>query len=130
MTLKELSQLYWLKKEISKEQERLEVLKAKAGLQSPALSAAPGGAEKKKLEHLAAEIADLKTVIELKKEMCIRERARLEHYIATIEDSYTRQIFVLRFIEGYSWQGVAMRIGGGNTKGGVKMTCTRYIKNH
>ena len=76
----------------------------------------------------AAEIVDLKGIIEAKLQQCIYERNRLERYITTIEDSLLRQVFTYRFVNGLPWQQVAACIGGSNTADGVRMMCNRYIK--
>lgn len=57
-----------------------------------------------------------------------QELLEAELYIAGIPDSLTRQIFTLRFVEGYSWQQVAVKVGGGNTEVGVKQLCSRYLR--
>ncbi len=76
----------------------------------------------------AAEIVDLKGIIEAKLQQCIYERNRLERYITTIEDSLLRQIFTYRFVNGLPWEQVAACVGGGNTAGSVRMACYRYLK--
>ena len=76
---------------------------------------------------MAAEIVDLQAIIAARQIQCIHERARLERWISSIPDSFTRQIFAYRFIEGYSWVRVA-RIIGGNTPASVKQRCYRYLK--
>ena len=103
MTLKELSQLYYLNREIEMDQARLEALRAKAS--------APGSPNYDGMPKSP-----------------IYEN-RLERYISEIPDSLTRQIFTLRFISGLSWLQVAYSIGGNNTEGGVKMICYRYIND-
>lgn len=129
MTLKELSQLYYLNREIEADQQRLEALRSRASSPSgPNLTGMPGGGSyENRLERYIAEIVDLEGIISAKITQCLHERNRLERYIADIPDSLTRQIFTLRFINGLSWLQVAFSIGGGNTEGGVKMICYRYI---
>lgn len=56
-----------------------------------------------------------------------RELLELEGYIAGIEDSLTRQIFLLRYVEGLSWQQVAARVNG--SEASVKMAVKRYLAN-
>lgn len=41
----------------------------------------------------------------------LREQERVERYITAIPDSRLRQIFRLRFVQGYSWQQVAGAMG-------------------
>lgn len=129
MTLKELSQLYYLNREIEADKERLERLRELAASPSgPNLSGMPGsGSRENRLERYIAEIIDLEAIISAKITQCLHERSRLERYIADIPDSLTRQIFTLRFVNGLPWVQVAFSVGGGNTEASVKMICYRYI---
>ena len=130
MTLNELSQLYYLNREIERDQERLEELRAKAS--------APGAVNydgmpknpgfENRLERCIAEIVDLEAIIQAKITQCLHEHNRLERYIAEIPDSLTRQIFQLRFIKGLTWLQIAYSVGGNNTEASVKMVCYRYLK--
>ena len=131
MTLKELSQLYWLNREIEADQRRLDELSRLAEAPStPALTGMPHAphSNASKVERMAAEIVDLQAVIAAKQIQCIHERARLERWISDIPDSLTRQIFTLRFVNGLSWPQVAYSIGGGNTAEGVRKRCNRYLR--
>lgn len=129
MTLKELSQLYWLNREIEMDQQRLRELELKALPGAQVLTGmphAPGVVDK--VGTYAAEIADLRGIIEAKHQLCLYERSRLERYISSIDDSLLRQIFTYRFVNGLPWEQVAACIGGGNNAGNVRMLCYRYIK--
>lgn len=129
MTLKELSQLYYLNREIEMDKKRLLELEARAVSCTTSLTGAPHGAGAgDRVGRYAAEIVDLKGIIEAKLQQCIYERNRLERYITTIEDSLLRQVFTYRFVNGLTWQQVAACIGGSNTADGVRMVCNRYIK--
>ena len=130
MTKKELSQLFYLNREIEQDEQRLMELEAKATQATQKISGMPGGGgEQQKIERFVADIIDLKAIIAAKQQQCIYEQSRLERYIADIPDSLTRQIFALRFINGLNWEQVAMHIGGGNTGVGVKQRAYRYFKN-
>lgn len=132
MTLKELSQLYHLKREIGHDRERLARLRARRGaVSSPKLDGLPGsaGGGQSAIENLALEIADLEAIIDSKITQCVHEQNRLERYIAGIPDSRTRMIMSFRFVDGLSWGKVAYKVGGGNTASGVKMICYRHIKS-
>lgn len=130
MTLKELSQLYYLNREIAADQKRLDELNRMIGAPSPPpisdMPRAPHGVESK-VERLAAEIVDLQAIIAARQIQCIHERARLERWINEIPDSLTREIFKCRFVECMSWLQVARSVGGSNTEGSVKMICYRYL---
>lgn len=130
MTLKELSQLYYLNREIEMDQQRLEELRTKASAPgSPNYDGMPKSPNyENRLERYIAEIVDLEAIISAKITQCVHERNRLERYIADIPDSLTRQVFTLRFINGLTWLQVACSIGN-NTEQSVKMICYRYIKN-
>ena len=126
--MRELSQLYWLNKEIQEDTRRLQALRLRAeSVPSPADDGMPRGTEvHSRVERAAIEIVELERIIADKRARCIRERVRLERYIASIDDSLTRQIFTGRFVEGLTWAEVAEYVGG-NTEGSVKKICYRYL---
>lgn len=129
MTLKELSQLYYLNREIEMDKKRLLDLEARAVSCSPNLTGmprSPGVSDK--VGRYAADIVDLKGIIEAKLQQCIYERNRLERYISEIDDSLLRQIFTHRFVNGLPWEQVAACVEGCNTPASVKMACYRYLK--
>lgn len=128
MTIKELSQLYHLNREIEQEKSRLRELEAAATDTSVKISGLPhvGGLSDK--TAIAAQIADSKAIIEAKIALSVVEYNRLNRYINSVEDSLTRQILSLRFVNGLSWNQVAMSVGGGNTEDSVKKICYRFVK--
>lgn len=130
MTIQELSQLYWLNKEIDRDTERLRQLELAAQPAAQVLTGMPrGNGTSDKVGRYAVEIADLKAIIGAKVTQCIYERVRLERYIADVPDSLTRQIMTLRFVNGLTWAQVAACVGGGNSEDAVRKTCTRYINS-
>ena len=130
MTLKELSQLYYLNREIERDQERLEQLRASVSAPgAPNYDGMPKSPSfENRLERYIAEIVDLEAIIQAKITQCLHERNRLERYIAEIPDSLTRQIFQLRFIKGLTWTQIAFNVGGGNTEEGVRKRVYRYLE--
>ena len=131
MTLKELSQLYYLNREIEMDQRRLRELEARALPGAQVITGMPHGTGVADIVgRYAAEIADLRGIIEAKHQQCLYERSRLERYIADIDDSLLRQIFTYRFVNGLPWLQVAACIGGGNTADSVRVACNRYIEKH
>ena len=112
MTLKELSQLYYLNREIEMDKKRLYQL------------------EMSLFDTPRSDILvnELREVISEKNKQCLNERIKLERYIADVPDSMLRQIFTYRFINGLSWVQVAMHVGGGNTEDSVRKMCCRYIR--
>ena len=128
MTLRELNQLRYLRREIASDQRRLRELEMLAtSPSSPNLSGiSSGGSGGNRIENYVAQIADLQAVIREKIAKLLQEQARLEQYIANVPESYLRQIMTLRFIEGRSWNGVAMALQG-TTEAACKMAVQRYI---
>lgn len=129
MTVNELSQLYYLNREIERDQNKLEKLRGRMYPGSPNMDGMPHGSgyDNSKVEQLVAEMVDLEAIIAAKQIQCIHERQRLERYISDIPDSLTRAIFEFRFANGLPWEQVAASIGGGNTTEGVKKRCYRYL---
>ncbi len=128
MTIKELSQLYHLRREVEMDRQRLVALEERALPGAQRLSGLPGsGNVQDKLATYAVEIADLREVIEAKYRRCLAEQQRLEAYIAGIEDSFVRQIFTCRFVEGLSWRQVADKVGGKNTADALRMLSKRFL---
>ena len=50
-----------------------------------------------------------------------------EEHIQSVDDSLTRQILSLRYVNGLPWEQVAACIGGGNTADSVRMACDRFL---
>lgn len=55
-----------------------------------------------------------------------RQQADIERFIGTIDDSLVRRIAVARYIECRSWEGVARKLGGGNTSDGARKIWQRW----
>lgn len=112
MTKKELSQLYWLNREIEEQQRRLQELESLAtSCTSPITGMPKSKGIIDKLSEYVAEIADLKWLIDLNLQKCFFELNRLNRFINTVEDSEMRLILSLRYINGLSWQQIAYSIG-------------------
>jgi len=50
-------------------------------------------------------------------------------YVESIDDSLIRQIIILRYIDGYTWEQVAAHIGGNNTADSVRMMHNRFLQS-
>ena len=130
MTRRELSQLYYLRREINSDRERLAKLEAAATSASPSNGAGGGSGTPTDRTSLAVEIASLKSLIYDK--ICREEKEllRLMNYISGVEDSLTRQILTARFVDNLSWTAVAIRVGGGNTATTVRQRCNRFLRQN
>lgn len=74
------------------------------------------------------EIAKQRKILTARKLQCEQQKTRCMAEISAVRDSVTRQVLMLRYVEGLSWQVVATRMGGGNTKDGVKKIAYRYFE--
>ena len=128
ITKRELSQLYYLSREIEQDRKRLEELEAAAqGITQQITGMPPAGGAGDKVGKYAAEIADLRAIIEHKVQQCWYELNRLNRFIASVEDSQMRQILTLRYINRLSWTRIAIEIGGGNTPDSVRKMHDRFL---
>ncbi len=128
MNKKELSQLYWLNREIEEQQRRLNELEALATSCTSRITGMPRAKGIiDKLAKYAAEIADLRGLIDLNIRKCFYEMNRLNRFIETIDDSLIRQVLSLRYINGLTWRQIACSIGGGNTEDSVRKVHDRFL---
>jgi len=129
MTLKELSQVYYLNLEIKRSEEELEKFRSKAErITSSAMGLPFSRCEQSRLERNVIEMADLQNEIDVYMKKLKAEEKRIKDYINNIEDSRLRLIFKHRFLDCMSWNKVADSLGGNNTKDYVKKSSYRYIK--
>lgn len=131
MTVKEMSQLYYLNREIEHLQRQLEELECLAEGTTQVITGMPhGSGTSDKVGRYAVRIADLRSMIDNRKARCWDELNRLNAYIDGVEDSLTRQILTLRYVNGLSWQQVADSVGGGISSDGVRKIQQRYLNSH
>lgn len=128
MTVKELSQLFYLQRSIEIAKETLEDLEESLDVRSPGFSDMPrAGGARDRIGDVVPEIADRISELE---EMIREAEARkkeLMTYIRRVPNTRIRLILQLRFVDLLSWQEVADRIGGRETEYTVKKTCYRYL---
>lgn len=157
MTVKELSQLYWLNREIELDQQRLDSLDIEIAKDEEQLArlefeaSSPSGPNYdgmpkspsygNKLENAVVRIVELQEILTRKKALradcamtiqakqllCLTERNKLERYINDLPDSLLRLIFTYRFINGLTWYQVSEHIGMRTTEDSVKKMCYRYL---
>ena len=112
LTKKELSQLYWLNREIEEEKRKLSELEAAAAGCTAKITGLPhvSGAHDK-IGDLGILIAEQRDLIDLKVRQSVIEYNRLNRYIASVDDAQMRMILSLRYVNGLSWQQVAFSMG-------------------
>lgn len=158
MTLKNLSALYYIKREMAVRQRRmrsliqkiiaaendLAALREDAGqIGSPALSDMPkassvsSAVERDAMGLMAkeAQVVKLKALYQdaLNKQgdalmREVKDTIRLTEQISKIDDAYIRLIFTLRFVDCLPWEEVALGVGASATVESVKKACYRYIR--
>jgi hypothetical protein len=130
MTKKELSQLYYLNREIEELQKRIMELEALAFSCTVQVTGMPSNnGFTDRLGQYVAEIVDLKTLLNINLKKCIHELNRLNHYIQSIDDSEMRLILSLRYVKGLSWQQIAFNIGETDEQYPRKKH-NRFLKNN
>lgn len=131
MTKRELSQLYYLNREIAEQERRLKELESAAESATQRITGMPnGGGMMDKISHYATEIAYLKGIIQCSRDRCWYELAKLTEYINSVDDCLVRMVLTLRHVNGLSWLQVATSIGGDNTADGVRKIHDRYLENN
>lgn len=129
MTIKELSQIYYLKKEIASLKGKIAELEAKATDTSAKITGMPHtSGTSDKVGALSSDAADYRTLLSDALERHSIELIRLNEYIERCDDSLTRQILRYRFIDCMSWGAVAVKVGGNNTADSCRMNVKRFLK--
>ena len=127
MTKERLCQLGWLKLEIDELSSRIRRIEsALSGRTSRIEGMSWLGGSKDFVGDMAPQLCDLKDQLNRVRSSAIETYAELQSFIAQIDDSQTRLIFTLRYVDGLSWHQVAWRLGG-NTSDSVRMTHNRYL---
>ena len=128
MTLNELSQLYYLKREVKSLRGKILELESRATNTSVRISDMPHGKSAgDKIGTIAPQLALYRAELTRSLERCCTELRKLNAYITACPDSLTRQILTLRFVDGLTWNQVAARIGG-TSEYAVKKIVYRHLR--
>ncbi len=131
MTKKELSQLYYLNREIEYLQRRVQELECLATSSTQKITGMPfGGGVSDMVGRYATEIANLKALLDLNLKKCFYELNKLNNYIESVEDAQVRMILSLRYVNGLSWEQVAASIGGSNSDKNIQMAVNRFLRKN
>ena len=128
MTKQELSQLYYLNREIEEEKRKLDELETAATNITTKITGMPHVTDmSRKSENLSILIAEQRDLIELKVKQSVIEYNRINRYIADVGDTLMRLILSYRYINGLTWNQVAANIGGNNTADSVRVAHDRFL---
>lgn len=122
MTNKQLSQLNYLKKEIKMHQERLTELQALAEIKSSVITGMP--MSKSISDRIGYSVIKIIGIQDALSKLC----EELIDYIESVDDPIVRLILTYRYVNNFSWQKTAFKIGGGNTVQCLRMRLYRYFK--
>ena len=112
MTRKELSQIYYLSKELKMWREESQKLQDRIESTGKWLDGMPRGSDiSDKVGNLAAALADARTMVVVKELEIQTQRRRIIDYIDKIDDSLLRQIIFYRCVSCMQWNEVASTIG-------------------
>ena len=130
MTLQELSQIFYLEREIDLCIDKLLKLRESADVRSPILSdmpRAPGVRDK--LGEIVPSIIDQEAELTEHIRRCQEEKQKLEHFIMAVPFSRVRSILTMRCKDCMPWQAIADTLGGKETENSVRKTAERYLKS-
>ncbi len=122
MTNKQLSRLRDLKKEIKMYQERLVELQSLSEVKSSVLTGMTvSKSVSDKIGYSVIKIINTKNTLT---KLC----EEITEYIENVDDPIIRMILTYRYINNFSWEKTAFKIGGGNRASGLKKRLYRYFR--
>ena len=129
MTKEEVSQIYYLNREIRKLQRKLKELRG-SGLQSPKIDGMPRapGRTGSPTERKGVAEADIEMKIKQLLEEEKRKQREIFEYIGSVDDSMTRMIIIFRCVDLCTWAEVAKNIGGSMTAEAARKAFTRHFE--
>lgn len=123
MTRQELSQVYYLKKELKMWEDKLQTLREKSLTKSKEITDMPfanTGETSDEVFQIVSQIMELQADIEVFRLNIEKKISEIEQYIMTLDDSLMRQIIEYRCCQLKSWRDVSALIGYGTTEESVK----------
>ncbi len=130
MTQNELKQIYFLDRELRMWKRELERLKSQSLIKSPLPNAVHGSGIADKVGELALRLIEAERRV-FEKHFEIQKKCdEAMKFIQTIPDTLTRQAIYYRFVRLYSWQRVAIEVGGNNTKESVRKLVNRFFEKN
>lgn len=128
MTTRELSGLFYIKKLIKEDEERIAVLEARAEGLSSAQDGMPHNPSHDTMERNVLALDAARKRLERRKAEQLKIEMEIEELIDQTDNPQIQLIMTYRFIRLMKWDEVAAQIGGGNTKDTVKKTFYRFLK--
>lgn len=124
MTEKELSQYFYLKKEIEDLEER--IIKLGDGVGSIVITDMPSGSPE--LVSIQEKISELRSKYFEARISALEQYIKIENYINEIEDSELRTMFRMRFLDLNNWEKIGRKFHMDRTT--AYRNCINYINLH
>jgi len=128
MTRKELSQVYYLKRELKMWEQKLSDLRSQSLVKAQQISGMPFANTNEisdaTFEHVS-RIMELQADIDVFRLNIEKKISEIEKYIQTLDDSLLRQIIEYRCCQCKSWRETAAMIGAGTTEDSIRMYFNR-----
>lgn len=129
MTVKELSNLYFLDKLIERDMARLQELEDRMQPGAQAITGMPrkpGASDT--IGITVPLVVDLREKLTRELAQFQAEKEKLESYIESVPDMNVRLILTLRFVDMKKWNEIADIVGGEATESSVKQLLYRFIR--
>lgn len=130
MSREELSQIYYINKEITMWENELNALREKSLMRSKEITGMPFANTNETSDptaSIAIRIRDIELIIVGKRTELLIQQERITKFIMDIEDSYIRQIIKYRCVDCMKWQDIADKLH--TTENAAKQMFSRFLKN-
>lgn len=129
MTVKELSEVYYIQKIINRYDEKIAQLYASLEPGGMNLSGMPRDpSPKNRMVDVIAKVDELKRKKRIEEAKQQVARIKLDKFIEECDNPQIRIILMYRFVDFLKWEAVAAKLGGNNTEDSVKKACYRFLK--
>lgn len=129
MTIKELSEAYYIQKIIDRYDEKIAQLYASLEPGGMNFSGMPSDhSPKNRIEEVVAKVDEIKRKKRLEEIKQNEAKKKVERFIDECGNPQIRIILMYRFVDFLKWEAVAAKLGGGNTEDSVKKACYRFLK--
>ena len=129
MTIKELSEAYYIQKIIDRYDEKIAQLYASLEPGGMNFSGMPSDhSPKNRIEEVVAKVDEIKRKKRIEEIKQNTAKARIDKFIDECGNPQIRLILMYRFQDFLKWDAVAAKLGGNNTEDSVKKACYRFLK--
>ena len=125
MSEKELSQYYYLKKEIKDIESRIAELGY--GVGSIKYTDEPKG--KTKVISIQEKISELKDLLIERRISALEAYLNIESFVGSIDVSEIRTIARYRFLDCLTWEQIAAKLGNGQDRTSISKKMRKYLSN-